>query len=194
MGAFKPLLDLGGKPLIVRTVESLFQGGAECVTVILGYRGDEVEAALRKAFHGESLCFAWNREFRTTGMLSSIKAGLALMSENSKGQASGFFLIPADMPAVKAETLTALAEYNEQKKARVCFPVAGGQRGHPPLIAVSCIPAIMEWQGPGGLRGFWDAQPEGIAECAVDDQGCFMDADTPEDYRRLREYMCREQH
>jgi CTP:molybdopterin cytidylyltransferase MocA len=201
MGGFKPLLDLGGKPLIVRTVESLCRGGAGLVTVALGYRGEEVEAALREEFGGADraeipprLRFVWNRDFRITDMLASIRAALAAMLEGTPPGARerapwGFFLIPADMPAVKPETLRALAEFAAgQGWPQACFPVYGGKRGHPPLISSACIPDILEWRGNGGLRGFWDACGEGICECAVEDPGCLMDADTPEDYQRIKEY------
>jgi len=42
----KPLLEAGGKPLIVRTIERLAQAGFTRLVVNLGYRGRQIEAAL----------------------------------------------------------------------------------------------------------------------------------------------------
>jgi CTP:molybdopterin cytidylyltransferase MocA len=196
MGAFKPLLDLGGKALIVRTVESLFRGGAGFVTVVLGFRGEELEALLRGEFGGQEgreLRFAWNRNFAGSDMLSSIKAGL----ETLEGP---FFLLPADMPALRGETLRGLAEFARAEGGRrgpdsperllVSFPAGeGGRRGHPPLIEAPCIPLIRDWRGGGGLRGFWETLGRGIALFPAADAGCFMDADTPADYSCLKRYL-----
>jgi CTP:molybdopterin cytidylyltransferase MocA len=195
MGAFKPLLDLGGKALIVRTVESLFRGGVLSVTVVLGFRGDELEAVLREEFGGEEggLRFAWNRDFANSDMLASIKAGLEAVE-------GPFFLLPADMPALRGETLQDLAAFaraegerrgrDSQERLLVTFPVGeGGRRGHPPLIEAPGIPLIRGWRGGGGLRGLWETLGEGIALFPTADGGCFMDADTPADYGRLKKHL-----
>jgi CTP:molybdopterin cytidylyltransferase MocA len=206
MGAFKPFLDLGGKALIVRTVESLYRGGVRSVTVVTGFRGDELEELLRGEFggpeKGPELRFVRNRNFAASDMLASIKAGL----EFTEGP---FFLLPADMPAVRGETLRGLAEFALAEGGRrgpdspdrllVTFPAAspaasaaapsGGRRGHPPLIEAACVPLIREWRGGGGLRGFWETLGRGIALYPAGDEGCFMDADTPADYLRLKEYL-----
>ena len=196
MGAFKPLLDLGGKALIVRTVESLFLGGVRAVTVVLGFRGDEVEDLLRGEFGGREggeLRFARNRNFANSDMLASVKIGL----ETLEGP---FFLLPADMPAVRGETLRTLAEFartegerrgpDSPEKLLVSFPAGeGGRRGHPPLIEEPCIPLIRGWQGGGGLRAFWGTLGRSAALFPAGDEGCFVDADTPADYRRLQALM-----
>jgi CTP:molybdopterin cytidylyltransferase MocA len=203
MGAFKPLLDLGGKALIVRTVESLLRGGVRSVTVVTGFRGDELEELLRREFggpgKGPELRFVRNRNFADSDMLASIKAGLEF-------QEGPFFLLPADMPAVRGETLRGLAEFALAERGRrgpdsperllVSFPVmppatafAGGRRGHPPLIEAACAPLIRGWRGAGGLRGFWGTLGRGIGLYPAGDEGCFMDADTPADYLRLKEYL-----
>jgi CTP:molybdopterin cytidylyltransferase MocA len=188
MGAFKPLLKLGGKPLIVRAVESLFLGGVRSVTVVLGFRGDELEEILKREFK-RGLRFVRNRNFASCDMLSSIKIGLDTLE-------GPFFLLPADMPAVRGETLRSLWEFaRREREGRgpaallVSFPLGdGGRRGHPPLIEAPCIPRIRNWQGGGGLRAFWETLGEGIALFPAGDEGCFLDADSPEDYRRLKKY------
>ena len=50
MGNFKPLLLLHGRTLIETSVSSLLKGGAETVTVVTGYRADEIERNLSPSF------------------------------------------------------------------------------------------------------------------------------------------------
>lgn len=42
----KPLLDVGGKPIIARIIDGLADAGANDITVVTGYLGDQIEAAL----------------------------------------------------------------------------------------------------------------------------------------------------
>lgn len=63
MGNFKPLLLLHGRTLIETSVSSLLKGGAETVTVVTGYRADEIERNLSPSF-GRSVNF-----YEASGMM-----------------------------------------------------------------------------------------------------------------------------
>ena len=76
MGAFKPLLPLGGKTVIECTVDSLLAGGAAQVTVVLGRRAPDVAALLQKRYPPNVLTLAVNAAYETTDMLASVKLGL----------------------------------------------------------------------------------------------------------------------
>lgn len=77
----------------------------------------------------------------------------------------------------------------ERKPPWVVFPTMDGYRKHPPLISRECIPAIQEYCGDGGIREVFNKLKDKILEVKVDDQGCLMDADTREDYLKLKTYM-----
>jgi CTP:molybdopterin cytidylyltransferase MocA len=74
MGAFKPLLELNGRPVIVNTVASALAGGASHVVVVVGKRAHEVQAVLTAAF-GERVSFAINPDYATSDMLHSVQVG-----------------------------------------------------------------------------------------------------------------------
>ena len=59
MNDFKPLLMLHGRTLIENCVSSLLKGGAETVTVVTGFRADEIEHTLSSSF-GRSVSFIRN--------------------------------------------------------------------------------------------------------------------------------------
>ncbi len=184
MGTFKPLLRIGDKTLIEHSITSLFAGGAQSITVVLGLGADEIKEVLCKESFADKLRFAYNENFAITDMLTSIKIGVRALAA-----CDAFYLLPGDMPAIDAGTLVAIRETMEREKAKVTFPTVCGRREHPPLISATCINDILEYQGQEGLRGLWQAYEGDIAEVEIDDRGCLLDADTQEDFSDLVEYM-----
>ena len=184
MGEFKPLMRMGGQTLLAACVQSLFAGGATHVTVVLGHRAQEVEPLLRAAFDAKTITLVTNDAYAQSDMLASIRVGLEAMPS-----CDAFYLLPGDMPAVSPQTLRALAAAMAETNARVVFPTLNGRRKHPPLIAASCINDMRLYRGSNGLRGVWDTYTGGMVDVPVEDAGCGMDADTPEDFDRLTRYL-----
>ena len=181
MGDFKPLLPLRGKTLIENSVESVLSGGAETVTVVTGYRADEVENVLRRSF-GERVNFARNPDYASTDMMRSIQIGAAALPD-----CGAFFLLPGDMPVVAAGTFNQLLAAREREKAPVVFPTLDGYRKHPPLIDARLIPTIRTFDGDGGLRELWKRYENDILTVPVDDAGVWVDLDTPADYQECKQ-------
>ncbi|MCD8383994.1 MAG: nucleotidyltransferase family protein [Clostridiales bacterium] len=177
MGAFKPLLPLGEHTVIERTVSSLLTGGAGSVTVVTGYRGDEVEAVLSRRF-GRQVSFIRNGDFASTDMLQSVRLGCGALP-----CCDAFFLLPGDMPAVGEETFRLLADAWSETPDRVIFPTLNGRRKHPPLIPAAFLPEILSFHGEGGLRAFWGQLGGRLRTVPAEDPGTGLDLDTPEDYR-----------
>ena len=48
---------------------------------------------------------------------------------------------------------------------------------------------ILLYKGENGLRGFWQGYENQIEEVEVDDIGCTLDADYPEDTEKLKRYL-----
>ncbi len=173
MGAFKPLLPCGDSTVIERSVGSLTPH-ILTAAVVVGYRGDEVAAALKKRFGGQ-LTIVTNPDYAATDMLRSVQLGLRAIEE-----CSAFFLLPADMPLVPDAVYRALIDAFDDC-ADVIYPVIDGRRGHPPLIHTRLIPEILAYEGDGGLRTILGGRR--VKEVAVTDQGILTDLDTPRDYQ-----------
>ncbi|HWS29048.1 MAG TPA: nucleotidyltransferase family protein [Clostridia bacterium] len=184
MGDFKPLMRIGEKTLVEHSVESLFRGGAQSVTVVLGFRAEEVQTMLKRAFPAQRVRFVCNDTYGTTDMLASIKKGLPALSP-----CDAFFLLPGDMPAVSENTLYALSAALENTGVPIAIPTVDGRRKHPPLIRACCIEDILSFEGEDGLRGIWRGFEGRIAEIAVDDRGCLLDADRMDDFLELSKYL-----
>jgi len=178
MGELKALLPLGGCTVLEQCVALFRDCGIEDVVVVTGHRADEVGAVARAA----GARVAHNPNY-ADGMFGSIRAGVDHMA----GQGVGFFLLPVDIPLLRRGTVSLLARSFAEAPARICYPVFAGLRGHPPLLHVDCIPAILEERAPvGGLRTLLTEieteQPAQVREVQVADANIHVDLDTPEEY------------
>ena len=178
MGDFKPLMPLRGKTVIENSIDSMLSAGVEQIVVVLGHRGQELETMLRSRYPGGRLRFVFNHRYAETDMLHSIKVGLAAMP-----LCRAFFLLPADMPVIEAETYWAVYRALPPEGGRIVFPTLSGYRKHPPLIDSALIPAILRFDGPDGLRGFWRLNESRVVTVPVDDVGCSTDLDTQQQYQ-----------
>lgn len=184
MKAFKPLLKLKGKTIIENSIDSMFYAGVDQVIVVLGYRGQEVEAILQGKYDSTRLLCIYNKEYAQTDMLTSIKLGI-----RSINTCDAFYLLPGDMPAIHTKTFLNVKEVMRGSNAMVIFPTIDGHRKHPPLISWKCIDYILKFEGEGGLRELWEQLENQIETVTVEDLGCTLDADTKDDYNNLIEYM-----
>lgn len=176
MGDFKPLLPLGEKTILENTIDSMIQF-VNRIVVVLGYRADEVEAQLAH-YPKDRLILVRNPEYETSDMLTSIKYGLKQMPS-----CQAFYLLPGDMPNIGKRTFELLREKALPEKS-VIFPTVESYRKHPPLIHHDLIPDILYFSEDGGLRQLWNRLDVPILEVPVDDPGCSIDLDTPEQYRQ----------
>ncbi len=177
--AFKPLLRLGGLTVIERTIKTHLDAGIHDIRVVAGHRADEVAEAVGRLGVGVLV----NPHF-AKGMFSSIQAGVASLEAG----VPAFFIMPADMPLVRPETVKAVLNAHAGCAYGIAFPVCRGRRGHPPLLARKYIPEILESRAPDGLRGILknhEAEARGVE---VDDEGILLDLDTIEDYYRLLDH------
>ncbi len=184
MGDFKPLLPLNGKTLIENTIDSLIDGGADKVLVVIGYRDDEIKELLQRKYN-DKIIFAKNEEYEKTDMFFSFKVGIKAMPF-----CNAFFLLPGDMPLVSAGTFKKLSYYRQilkKEQKRVIFPVLKGKRKHPVLIDFDLINDILEFKGDEGLKGFFESNPDIIYDINVDDKGIDIDFDTPSDYKKFKD-------
>lgn len=176
MGRFKPLLPIAGESVIARVIGMFEAAGIQDVRVVTGHGADElspVAAGLgAQAIHNPD---------HQRGMFSSIQAGVASLAPS----VDACFLLPVDIPLVRAETVAALAEAFGAGGAPITYPRFNGQRGHPPLIARELFAGILAGKGEGGLRELLKNYQPMACDVDVLDEGVMLDMDTPEDYAQL---------
>lgn len=171
MGAFKPLLELGGRTLLAWCSGNFRDAGVERIVVVTGHRAGEVQAeAARlglKCVHNAT---------HAQGMFSSVRAAFALIEV-----LDAILVLPVDIPLVRPTTIRALLRAFD---GRVTYPTFQGERGHPPLIPASLAPRIAIHDGQGGLKHVLDQHPS--LDVPIWDRGVLLDADTEDDFATLR--------
>ncbi|HET7796175.1 MAG TPA: nucleotidyltransferase family protein [Rhizobacter sp.] len=114
---------------------------------------------------------------RGLGMGYSIAAGVAARSD-----ASGWLILPADMPMVQTRTLNAVASALESHP--VAYAQYRGRRGHPVGFAAELYSELVMLTGDEGARRLLARYPSQGVE--VDDPGVLLDVDTEDDLARVR--------
>lgn len=175
MGREKMLLPFGRSTMLETVLSKLRAAGVEKVVVVA--RLDLPEAAARARAAGAGVVVNPRPEGE---MIESIRLGLAALPADL----DGFFVWPADHPAVLASTLARLMGRGEREIA--VLPAFGGRRGHPALVGADLRVPIGEIPVNEGLRRLWRDRPDAVCELAVDDPGVVENLDDPESYERAR--------
>ena len=181
MGGLKPLLPVPGGSMLTRELDLLARAGVRRTVVVTGHEAERI----RKECALPGVTFVHNADYASTKMLDSVRLGLAALPE----QAEGAFVLPADAPAFSLFTLQREKEAFLAGDADCIRPVRDGGHGHPLLIRRSMFGDIAAYDGPEGLRGLLALQAGRVLGLPLPEPGPALDADTPEEYRRLLEYL-----
>lgn len=175
MGRHKILLPYNGMTVIEHIVEQLTEAGVSEVIVVVGKDAKSVRDALAET----SAVIAENVNYQE-GMLSSVRVGIASLSEDSERAA----VCLGDQPAIRDALVGALFEQAAAQPGKIIVPVYEGRRGHPLLIPRRYWSSVLERYDDVGLRGLLEEQGASVLEWLVDDAWVLDDMDYPEDYSR----------
>ena len=175
MGRFKPLLELGGKPMICRIADTFQSFGVEKLIVVTGNNA----AALENALPGDGIEFVRNERYAETQMFDSARLGLDCVSSKY----DNIFFTTADIPLFSVEVLECLSITDGEF---IC-PTFGGQEGHPILLRGDAVKRLLADSGDGGMRRAVERQ--GIRKVCVEvnERGILFDADTPDDFELIEQ-------
>ena len=178
MGAFKPLMDVGGRPMILRVVDLMRSTGAAPIVVVTGHNRQALEEALEGQPGIECVL---NPDYASTQQLESLRIALRALA----GRTERVMISPADVPLVSPET----ARFIRDADGDFVRPVWHGEYGHPVFLKAAWFDWLMAYDGPGGLRGAMERSGCRLVDLPVEDRGTVLDNDTPQDIQRLTEWM-----
>lgn len=121
----KVLHPLLGKPLIQHVIDNLRQSGVDNITVVIGYKGDDVMNAV-----GESIKYVWQKEQLGTGHA-------ALQAKSAFEDFSGKILVAnGDAPLVSAKSFELLISQMEESsvKASVLTMIQANPTGYGRMV------------------------------------------------------------
>lgn len=175
MGEPKALLDAGGQSFLARILNSLRDGGANPLLVVVREIDDPI--AHEAQAHGGTVVL---NPDPSTGPVSSLQAGIRSLSV----EAPGLLFAPVDHPLFAPETVRTLLHGFSETGAPLIVPAFEGWRGHPVLFSRALFPELLEDYLPEGARTVVRRYLEERVQLEVQDAGILTDIDTPEEYRK----------
>lgn len=181
MKSFKPLLPVGERTAIERSIEAVKGVGIKNIIVVTGHNRELLLPVLKKNGVPE----AYNESYEK-GMFSSIKAGVS-SAKKAFSEIKGVVLMPVDCPLISSKVISSVMQSADNDY--FCVPVYEGKKGHPLLIPEKYFDEICSYEGPGGLKGITDKYWGKMKRVPVEEEGCVLDMDTPEGYEEIKEFL-----
>jgi molybdenum cofactor cytidylyltransferase len=184
MGRTKALLPLGssGETFLGRIIRVLREGGADAVVVVIGGDAAAVRASLPR--DDVFVSSVENRRYEE-GQLSSLLAGLAAV-EQRHDNVDAVMVTLVDLPLISPATVRAVRDaFLAHPGAPLVRPRRGERHGHPVIFNQEIFGELRRADPSKGAKPVVHAHAAEEVNVEVDDEGAFIDIDTPEDYERF---------
>ena len=159
---------LGGDTVLVRTLRNAIASEMTVVLVI----SESLIAEARGLVAPGDMVVVDARSQTGWGMGDSIAAGVSIHAS-----ATGWLVLPADMPLVRPASLRAVAAALDQQP--IAFAQHRGRRGHPVGFGAELFSELVMLKGDEGARRLLARYPTAAVE--LDDPGVLFDIDTVDD-------------
>jgi molybdenum cofactor cytidylyltransferase len=182
MGSPKALLPTpGGLSFVVHIVQTLQAAGVQHVVVVTGRHHDEIAHVLEAAALRVPPRVTRNPD-PSRGQLSSLWVAMdAAVTPDTEG----LLVTLVDVPLVSRRTIEAVVTRWRQVRAPIVRPAIGERHGHPVIFDRSLFGELRRAPIDAGAKSVVRAYERDLVNVAVDDEGCLVDVDTPEEYRQL---------
>jgi molybdenum cofactor cytidylyltransferase len=184
MGRTKALLSVGssGETFLHRIIRVLRDGGVEAVVVVIGGDAAAVRASLPR---DDAQISAVENPRYDEGQLSSLLVGLAAV-EQRHDNVEAVMMTLVDLPLISAATVRAVRDaFLANPGAPLVRPRRGGRHGHPVIFNRSIFGELRRADPSTGAKPVVHAHAAEEVNVDVDDEGAFIDIDTPQDYDRF---------
>jgi molybdenum cofactor cytidylyltransferase len=159
---------LGADSVLVRTLRNAIASEMTVVLVVSEALAEEA----RGLVPAEDIVVVDARSQTSWGMGDSIAAGVSIHAS-----ASGWLVLPGDMPFIRPASLRAVAEALDQQP--IAFAQHRGRRGHPVGFGAEMFSELVMLKGDEGARRLLARYPTAAVE--LDDPGVLFDIDTVDD-------------
>jgi molybdenum cofactor cytidylyltransferase len=181
MGRPKALLPVapGGETFLERIVSTLAAASADDVVIVVAPGAEAVRRAIGR---WPVLVRVVENPHPERGQLSSLQAALGVVDHPG---VIGMLVWPVDVPFASVETVRTLLAVARRTRAPVVRPVRGAQHGHPVVFDRSVFDDLRRPDLAGGARHVVRAHAARVVDVEVEEDGPFLEVDTPEDYARV---------
>ncbi len=183
MGAANKLLEsIDGQPMVRCVVRTVLDVGFDAVLVVTGHESKTVQTILSDL----PIAFAHNPNY-ASGLSTSLSTGIKAL-QTSHPDLDGIMICLGDMPRITPDNLTALkGAFESSGNACIVIPTTNGKRGNPVLWSRDFFDEISSLKGDVGARSVIGHYPESIVEVDLNTDAIFLDVDTPDMLKRLRD-------
>ena len=178
MGTPKQLLELDGKPLVVRAVEAALASPAWPVVVVLGAHEEKIRPALARL----PVLIAENPAW-AEGMAASIRTGVTTFRQFSRALDAALIAL-CDQPAFSTAVIAQLVAAQGTTGRSIVAAHYSGRNGAPALFMREHFPTLVALTGEEGARALLNGDLTQVA--AVDLPSLAFDLDTPGDFTAAR--------
>ncbi len=174
MGMPKALLKLpNGHSFLEEIVQNLQESGFCPIILVLGKDAPKIQPLIP-----EEITRILVNPHPENGQLSSFQIGIRELPES----VPGCLMTLIDHPLIMPETYRKMAAHIRQNPDRIAVPSKDFKKGHPTYFSLRFFKEILTAPLNEGARRILKNHPNEIDYILVDDDGIFIDFDTPEAY------------
>ena len=182
MGSPKALLTTpDGRPFVASVVRAFAAAGLTNIVIVTGRDHDAVVDAVRADAPPVLPRFARNPD-PSRGQLSSLWTGMDAAVDSST---EALLMTLVDVPRIAPATIAAVVERWRSTTAPIVRPAIGDRHGHPVLFDRAVFDELRSAPLDAGAKVVVRRYEQQLVNVPVADEGCLVDVDTPEDYKRL---------
>ena len=181
MGTPKAALAVGptGETFVSRLVSRLRDAHVPDIVVVTGAADEPVRRAAGRV--RSTVRFVHNDRWKE-GQLTSLLAGLA---PRHGDVVEGALVLLVDTPLVAASTIRSVIATWRRTRAAIVRPSRRDEHGHPVLFDSTLFADLRAADPSIGAKAVVRAHAHAIVNVPVDDDGAFVDIDTPADYTHV---------
>jgi molybdenum cofactor cytidylyltransferase len=181
MGTPKAALPLtnSGKTFLSQLLGQLQHAGLPDIVVVTGAAVEPVRRAAGRV--RAPVRFAHNAQWRD-GQLTSLLVGLR---ERHGDVLEAVLVSLVDSPLVSAATIAQIIGAWRRERAPIVRPARGDVHGHPVIFDRTLFRELRAADPLAGAKTVVRAHAADVLNVPVEDDGAFIDIDTPQDYERV---------
>lgn len=180
MGQPKLLLPWRGFGSMLEAVVSVYAGaGIQEILVVTGAEQERMTALLAGLARRFPVHPAYNHDYESGEMLTSLQVGLAGLSPEASAALVGL----GDQPQLAPQTVTQILTVYNASSSPLLVPSYKNRRGHPWLVGRELWHELLQLKPPATARDFLQRHEREIAYLQAD-ASVLQDIDTPEQYRQ----------
>jgi len=173
-GGIKQLVELDGKSLLKRAIETATGTLGNRVKLVLGLKSNK----LQRETEGYDIEVVVNRDWEN-GIASSLRAGIKSLPSRCKGA----LIIFCDQPRINEHHLRQMIDTWKTQPERIVASSYADTRGVPVIFPSSYFASILELKGDNGAKSILESNSDNLIPISIPEAE--IDIDTQEDLIKI---------